>query len=455
MATQTLAPGSIYSSSNLSGAVTDIDEAVASPDANWLTASSNNVDSNLVVDFPTPTNTPGTGTGLQQFQIYARLTANGTACTYNVYLCETDGTRLNGGSAIATGSLTSTTGQTITATWDASLLGTADGSAVQCEFDVTKAGGAPSNRTTGEVGAIEWDAYYDSSRTVAAATEAVNLTASTATVTRNRPVTAATEAVALSANAATVARVHNVAAATEAVTITTNAATVTRHRPVACSTEAITLSANAASILRVWTADADHFTVDDNTNHTADGWHIDIPVANRDVNAVTEAISLTANAAGVSRDRAVSGATEAISVTGTGANINRMRLVAGSTAVITLTGTQGSVNRTRNVVAATEVITLTANAATIAAGANRNVNGSTEVVQLTANPATVSRARAVAGSTEIISLAARRAAVTRTTTKILPTVGGGSERRERVNPQAIEEDKLLMQIVEEFIKRAA
>ena len=28
----------------------------------------------------------------------------------------------------------------------------------------------------------------------------------------------------------------------------------------------------------VWTADADHFTVDDNTNHTADGWHTDATV---------------------------------------------------------------------------------------------------------------------------------------------------------------------------------
>ena len=28
--------------------------------------------------------------------------------------------------------------------------------------------------------------------------------------------------------------------------------------------------------LPVWTADANHFTVDDNTYHTADGWHIHV-----------------------------------------------------------------------------------------------------------------------------------------------------------------------------------
>lgn len=27
--------------------------------------------------------------------------------------------------------------------------------------------------------------------------------------------------------------------------------------------------------MSLWTADANHFTVDDNVNHTADGWHND------------------------------------------------------------------------------------------------------------------------------------------------------------------------------------
>lgn len=37
--------------------------------------------------------------------------------------------------------------------------------------------------------------------------------------------------------------------------------------------------ATADGYLPGWTADATHFTVDDNTNHTADGWHDDTAVA--------------------------------------------------------------------------------------------------------------------------------------------------------------------------------
>lgn len=159
MANEALQPGALLVQDNLVGAVTAIDDDPDSPDGSWLTASSDNSNSVAVTSFPTPTGDPTTGAGLQNFKIYARLTTNGTSCTYNVYLRE-NGTRINGGSAIATGSLTSTSGQLITATWNASLLGTADGSLVECEFEVVKSGGSPSNRTTGEVGAVEWNVDY-------------------------------------------------------------------------------------------------------------------------------------------------------------------------------------------------------------------------------------------------------------------------------------------------------
>lgn len=152
------APDALLTQTNLSGAVTAIDEDPDSPDANWLTAVSNNADSVCAVSFPTPSAAPQPGAGLQEFRVQARLTANGTACTYNIYLRES-GTRLNGGLAIGTGSLTSTTGQVVAATWNANLLGTSNGSAVECEFQVIRSGGSPGSRTTGEVGAIEWNAF--------------------------------------------------------------------------------------------------------------------------------------------------------------------------------------------------------------------------------------------------------------------------------------------------------
>lgn len=162
MATESLYPDALLVQTNLSGAVTDIDDDPDGPDGLWLSASGNNANSVSTVSFPNPTGSPNTGGGLQQFRIWARLTPNATACTFNVYLANSTG-RLNGGAAIATGSLASVSGQLIAANWDAALLTAADGSDVRCEFEVIKSGGSPANRTTGEVGAIEWVADYSSS----------------------------------------------------------------------------------------------------------------------------------------------------------------------------------------------------------------------------------------------------------------------------------------------------
>jgi hypothetical protein len=159
MATERQPPDALLVQTNLSGALADIDEDPDTPDGAWLTAISNNADSICVVSFPTPTGNPTVGAGLQEFKFWVRNTANNTAVTWDIYLRES-GTRLNGGAAIATGTITSTTGQLKTATWNASLLGTANGSLVEAEFDATKTGGAPSVRTTGEIGAVEWNVDY-------------------------------------------------------------------------------------------------------------------------------------------------------------------------------------------------------------------------------------------------------------------------------------------------------
>ena len=156
MATERQSPDALLVQTNLTGAVAAIQDDPDSPDGNWLTADSNNANSVCRVSFPTPTGNPTTGAGLQEFRCWARLTANGTACSYDISLYE-NGTLV---SSLATGSLTSTTGQILAATWDASLLGTADGSLVEVELTVTKSGGAPSSRTTGEVGAAEWNVDY-------------------------------------------------------------------------------------------------------------------------------------------------------------------------------------------------------------------------------------------------------------------------------------------------------
>lgn len=138
------------SDSNLTGTAATIDDDPAAPGGDWRTASSNNSDSVCHALFATPTG--GNPSGTQTFEIYARLTANGTACSYSVDLYE-GGTLVTN---VGSGTLSSTTGQYISHTWNASSLGTADGSAVECVFTVTKSGGSPTNRTTGEVDAVRW-----------------------------------------------------------------------------------------------------------------------------------------------------------------------------------------------------------------------------------------------------------------------------------------------------------
>jgi RHS repeat-associated protein len=62
---------------------------------------------------------------------------------------------------ISGATLTSDTGEVVSATWDASLLGTADGSAAELRVVRIRSGGNPNNRRTVEVGAAEWNAKLD------------------------------------------------------------------------------------------------------------------------------------------------------------------------------------------------------------------------------------------------------------------------------------------------------
>lgn len=244
MAQERLAPDALLLQTNLAGALADIDEDPDSPDGSWLTADSNNSDSVAAVSFPTPTDTPSTGAGLQEFRIWARTTPNGSTVSYSIYLRE-NGTRINGGSAIATGSISSTSGEIISATWDASLLGTADGSLVECEAEFKKTGGPPNSRTTGELGAVEWNAEGAASAktattetgTTAARAFAVAVVVAAASVTldtatsqaRGYPVTASVAGQSLEATldtAPATGKAFDVTAAATASTVTVDPASV-------------------------------------------------------------------------------------------------------------------------------------------------------------------------------------------------------------------------------------
>jgi hypothetical protein len=71
--TERLPPDAIITQTNLTGAVTDIDDDPDSPDANWLTASGASV---LRTSFGTPAGTPG-GLNAQNFRILRRKSGTG------------------------------------------------------------------------------------------------------------------------------------------------------------------------------------------------------------------------------------------------------------------------------------------------------------------------------------------------------------------------------------------
>ena len=82
-ATQTIFPDSIAASTNMTGAVTAIDESVDSPDANWLTATSATAATACRVTFPTPSLSP---TGDQHFRLWLRKTTGAANPLLSAYL---------------------------------------------------------------------------------------------------------------------------------------------------------------------------------------------------------------------------------------------------------------------------------------------------------------------------------------------------------------------------------
>jgi len=158
MATEVQLPDAILESSGWDTIdITDIDEGTSSPDGLWgLVAGTNNT-TVVRVSFPTPTGNPTVGTDLQEFRAWVRKTNHSTNPTGAIELYENGSLVASLTSGIA---ISSTTGQILTGSWNASLLGTADGSLVECRLVGSPGGGSPSNRASMEVGAVQWGVNY-------------------------------------------------------------------------------------------------------------------------------------------------------------------------------------------------------------------------------------------------------------------------------------------------------
>ncbi len=163
MAFERRAPDAILSATEQTGAVTVIDEDPDDSGTDFLTASENNVDTDCRVSFASPTGNPTAGNDLQEFKIQVREFDTGQTGTPEgrIELWE-DGSLVRAGTNVNI----TTQDQVISFLWNATELGTADGSLVECKFVGTRSGGGPTARNTTELGAVEWNVEYSTGVTL-------------------------------------------------------------------------------------------------------------------------------------------------------------------------------------------------------------------------------------------------------------------------------------------------
>jgi len=158
MSAETLLPDGLVSSANYtSPLLSDFDDNPDTTTDYGTYDGSGNTD--VLLDFPTPTGNPTSGAGLQSFTVAVTKNATGgNTPAYSLELWE-NGLLV---SVLATGNLADNTSkQTFSGTWNASSLGTANGSLVQIKMLQTSGGtGTPGNRRGVQVGGAKWDVEY-------------------------------------------------------------------------------------------------------------------------------------------------------------------------------------------------------------------------------------------------------------------------------------------------------
>jgi hypothetical protein len=121
-------PTAIAASTNATGAVGNVDEALDAPDASFITPTTTTVNWDARFDFATPSVTPATGSQLQSFALYVvPVLAGGRLPGVKVELYESGVLVLDLGTQYVQQS------QYLIFSWDAALLSTASGANVQCK----------------------------------------------------------------------------------------------------------------------------------------------------------------------------------------------------------------------------------------------------------------------------------------------------------------------------------
>jgi len=151
---ETLLPDALTGLSNLTGALTDVDEGTDSPDGNFLIAGVAGTDTSATFGFPAPTvSTQIEGT--QTFRVYARKDATGGGAPDVTAIVQQDGATV--ATVITNAGFTVETGEVFTGTVDAASFTDLTGANVTLIVNGLSAGGGPNQRTV-EPGAAQWEA---------------------------------------------------------------------------------------------------------------------------------------------------------------------------------------------------------------------------------------------------------------------------------------------------------
>jgi hypothetical protein len=155
MPTQILTPDTIVTSANIT-AGTATTANLAAEDAAWATASGTTVASMVHVGFPTPPPTLVIGANLQTVTVQSRKVGGTGVPTFIISIHENNGAALISSTA---NSVSSTTGQTNTFTFNASVLSNSSGADAEVQVTTT-VGGTGGQRASIDYGYIAWTADY-------------------------------------------------------------------------------------------------------------------------------------------------------------------------------------------------------------------------------------------------------------------------------------------------------
>ena len=158
MATEDLLGSAFFRQDNLTGSNSNvIDDDPDSSNDLWMTWDGNgNVDS--IHNIHDPTTDPGGVTERQEFRVLIRKdSSGGNAVPWELGVWELEASTYSLLATIASGTVTSLTGEVVSGLWDASLLTTASGANVSVGLLQTAGGtGSPGSRRGVDISAYKW-----------------------------------------------------------------------------------------------------------------------------------------------------------------------------------------------------------------------------------------------------------------------------------------------------------